>query len=119
MSKNNTTISGHHIEITPAIESTVNTMIEKLKHKFDHIITVHVTLKIDPAHPHLQHAEAKLTLQGKKEPIFAQASSDDMYKSIHLLKDKLDHQIIKHKEIIKNHGKHANHHGNHDNKNDE
>ncbi len=122
MSKNNVTISGHHVEVTPALEKTINDMLHKLQHKFDHITTVHVTLKIDSIHPHLQQAEAELYLCGKKEPLFAKATSADMYDSLHKLRDKLDRQIVKHKEVLKMHGDHNHnhshdHHG-HDHKHD-
>lgn len=113
MSTNNITISGHHIEVTPALESNIKNMINKLQCKFNHITSVHVTLKIDSTHPQLQQAEAEVCLCGKKEPIFAKASSADMYDSLHKLKDKLDRQITKHKEILKDHGDH-NHDHNHD-----
>ncbi len=115
MNTNNTiTISGHHVEITPALESKVKNIIHKLQHKFDHITTVHVTLKIDSStHPHMQQAEAELNLCGKKEPIFARASSEDMYDSLQKLRDKLDRQIVKHKETLKTHGEHNHPHSHH------
>lgn len=111
---NNIKISGHHVEVTEALENNIKNMISKLQHKFDHITSVHVLLKIDSSvHPDLQQAEAEVSLSGKKEPIFAKASSIDMYEALHKLKDKLDRQIVKHKEILKTHGDHNQHHNNH------
>lgn len=109
---NNIQISGHHIEITEGLENNIKNMINKLQHKFQHITYTHIILKIDSSvHPHLQQAEAELSLSGKKELIFAKASSIDMYDAIHKLKDKLEKQILKHKEI------HVNHHGRHNHNN--
>jgi putative sigma-54 modulation protein len=111
---NNIKISGHHVEVTEALENHIKNMISKLQHKFVHITHVHVILKIDSSiHPHLQQAEAEVSLSGKKEPIFAKASSIDMYEALHQLKDKLDRQIVKHKEILKPHGDHTHHHNDH------
>ena len=116
MSTNNLTISGHHMEVTPALELNVKNMVHKLQHKFDHITNVHVTLKVDSVHPHLQQAEAEVCLCGRKEPIFAKASSTDMYDSLHKLRDKLDRQIVKHKAILKMNGDHNHNHEHHNHK---
>lgn len=111
---NNIKISGHHVEVTEALENYIKNMISKLQHKFYHITHVHVILKIDSSiHPYLQQAEAEVSLSGKQEPIFAKASSIDMYEALHQLKDKLNRQIVKHKEILKPHGNHNHHHNDH------
>lgn len=99
-SKNNVTIHGHHIEVTPALESNIHNMVIKLHDKFPQIIThINVILKIDSStKPHSQSAEAELSIKGKKEQVFAKVITLDMYESIHKLKDKLEKQILKHKE---------------------
>ncbi len=112
---NNVTISGHHIEVTPALEAEIKNMVNKLRHKFEHITTAHITLKVDRVHPHKQNAEAELNLCGKKEPIFAKVSSDNMYDSLKKLREKLDRQIVKHKESLKFHGDHNHEHDHHHN----
>jgi putative sigma-54 modulation protein len=106
----NITISGHHIEVTPALEAEINNMIHKLQHKFNHITKAHVLLKIDnSSHLPAQLAEAELHLSHKKEPIFAKVSSDNMYDSLNALSDKLSRQITKHKESLSRHVPHDNH----------
>jgi len=112
---NNITIYGHHIEISPALEAEINNMVHKLQHKFDHITTAHITLKVDKVHPHMQNAEAELNLCGRKEPIFAKVSSSNMYDSLKKLREKLDRQIVKHKENLKAHGEHNHQHDHHHN----
>lgn len=89
----NVEFTGTNIKITDALK---NLMLEKINHietHLDHITSAHVTFKVDKLE---QIAEAKLHVPGKT--IFAEASSDDMYKSIDLLKDKLMRQIDKYKE---------------------
>jgi putative sigma-54 modulation protein len=59
---------------------------------------VQVTLSIDKQR---QKAEADMHIAGGE--IFATNEQDDMYAAIDGLTDKLDRQIIKHKEKIKSH----------------
>lgn len=101
----NFTIYGHHIEVTPALEDNIKNIANKLTHKFQDLITdFRFTIKIDSTvHPHLQEAEAEVSLRGKKEKVFAKASSVDMYDSLHVLKGKLERQILKHKELNNGH----------------
>ncbi|MEY3265439.1 MAG: hypothetical protein RL717_2916 [Pseudomonadota bacterium] len=43
----NLTISGHHLELTPAIREYVQGKLERIKRHFDHVIDVAVILSID------------------------------------------------------------------------
>ena len=91
-------LSGHHLDITDALRSYVTNRISKLSRHYDHITTIHVVLSIDK----LDHqAEATVHVGGNE--IFADATSDDLYASIDALADKLDRQIIKHKEKVADH----------------
>lgn len=91
-------LTGRHVEITDAIRQFVDTKFSKLERHFDHITAVHVILSVDS---HKQQAEATLQLAGND--IFAKSDDDNMYAAIDALIDKLDRQLIKHKEKLKNH----------------
>ncbi|MCY7294826.1 ribosome hibernation promoting factor [Alteromonas sp. a30] len=91
-------LTGHHIEITDSLRSYVDTKFEKLERHFDHINNVHVILNVEKLN---QKAEAKLNVDGGE--IFAASENDDMYAAIDSLIDKLDRQVIKHKEKMKKH----------------
>lgn len=91
-------LTGHHIDITDALRDYVDTKFAKLERHFDHINNVHVILNVEKA---TQKAEAKLHLNGGE--IFADAEHTDMYAAIDGLIDKLDRQVIKHKEKMKKH----------------
>lgn len=88
-------ISGHHIDVTDALKSYVTTKLEKIERHYDHITNVHVVLSVEKM---VQKAEAKLHLSGAE--VFADAQSEDLYAAIDDLTDKLDRQIIKHKEKV-------------------
>ena len=91
-------LSGHHVEITESLRNYVDTKFEKLERHFDNINNVHVILNVEKLS---QKAEATLHLAGGE--VFANSEHTDMYAAIDGLIDKLDRQVIKHKEKQKRH----------------
>ena len=91
-------LSGHHLDITSAIRQHASDKLTKIKHHFDNIMNVNMTLEVQKD---LQKAEATIHVSGAD--LFAKAESNDMYASIDQLINKLDSQIIKHKEKLHNH----------------
>jgi putative sigma-54 modulation protein len=89
-------ITGRHVEVTEALKDYVNSKFAKLERHFDHINNVHVILDVEKL---VQKAEATLHVNGGE--IFATSDHADMYAAIDGLIDKLDRQVIKHKEKIK------------------
>lgn len=91
------TIAGHHLEITEPLKSYVETKFKRLQRHFDNFTRAQVILSVEK----LSHkAEAALFLGGAK--LFAEATDRDMYAAIDALIDKLDRQVIKHKEKLTN-----------------
>jgi putative sigma-54 modulation protein len=88
-------LSGHHIEITDPLRDFVNSKFAKLERHFEQINNVQVILTVEKLN---QIAEAKLNVSGGE--IFANSQHADMYAAIDALIDKLDRQIIKHKEKL-------------------
>jgi len=91
-------LTGHHVEITDSLRSYVDTKFEKLERHFDHINNVHVILNVEKIN---QKAEAVVNLNGGE--VFATSENTDMYAAIDSLIDKLDRQVIKHKEKLQRH----------------
>ncbi|GAP74316.1 MULTISPECIES: ribosome hibernation promoting factor [Pseudoalteromonas] len=91
-------LTGRHVEITDSLRNYVNSKFAKLERHFDHINNVHVILDIEKL---TQKAEATLHVNGGE--LFATAEHQDMYAAIDGLIDKLDRQVIKHKEKLSRH----------------
>ena len=91
-------LSGHHLDITSSIRQHTSDKLTKIKHHFDNVMNVNMILEVQKD---LQKAEATIHVSGAD--LFAKAQSDDMYVSIDQLINKLDSQIIKHKEKLHNH----------------
>ncbi len=92
------TISGHHVEVTPPLREYVLNKFDRLQRHFDQITNTDVTLIVEKL---VQKAEATVHVSGAD--IFANAESEDMYAAIDMLVDKLDRQLIKHKEKSRGH----------------
>lgn len=91
-------LTGHHVEITDSLRNYIDTKFEKLERHFDHINNVQVILNVEKIR---QKAEAKMNLNGGE--VFATSEHEDMYAAIDSLIDKLDRQVIKHKEKLQRH----------------
>lgn len=89
-------ISGHHVEVTPALHDYVISKMERISRHSEQITNMHVVLTVEKTR---QTADATVHVAGAD--IFASAESTDMYAAIDLLSDKLDRQLIKHKERVK------------------
>ena len=86
-------LTGHHLEITPAIRDYVVAKLDRVTRHFDDVIDVNVVMAVDK----LRHkVEVNLHMRGKD--IHVEAVAPDMYASIDALVDKLDRQVLKHKE---------------------
>lgn len=89
----NLTITGHHLEVTPAIRGYVEEKLKRVTRHFDNVIDVTVIMTVEK----LKHkAEVNLHVAGKD--IYVEAIEADMYAAIDVLVDKLDRQVVKHKE---------------------
>lgn len=97
-------IDGRHFEVTPALEAHVHNKMQKIeKIVATRVTTIHIILSVEKI---AQKAEAEVKIAGDKNIIFAEATSDDMYRSIDMLVEKL------HAQVLKFHGKLTNKHDN-------
>jgi putative sigma-54 modulation protein len=91
-------LSGHHVEITPALRSYADKKLGRILKRFDRLLDVHCILTVEK----LQHkAESTVKLRGSK--IHAAAVDEDMYAAIDALADKLEEQVRRHKEKVRDH----------------
>ena len=91
-------VTGHHVDITPALRDYVSSKLERLERHFDHVTNVHVILTVEKLR---QKAEATINITGNQ--LFANAEDEDMYAAIDSLVDKLDRQIRRHKDKVTDH----------------
>jgi putative sigma-54 modulation protein len=89
----NLNLTGHHLDITPALRDYVVAKLDRVTRHFDHVIDVNVVLSVDK----LRH-KVEVNLHTRGKDIHVEAIEPDMYAAIDALIDKLDRQVLKHKE---------------------
>ena len=92
-------LTGHRMEITPALRTFTQEKFDKLERHFDKITAINVIFDVEKLR---QIAEA--TILVAKGELHASSESEDMYTAIDILVDKLDRQLIKHKEKLRDRG---------------
>ena len=99
----NLTISGHHLELTPAIREYVQSKLARIKRHFDNVIDVSVILSVDKLTEKEKRQKAEINVHIKGKDLHAESIAHDLYAAIDALIDKLDRQVIKHKDKLQEH----------------
>lgn len=93
-------LTGRHLKITPAIRNYVREKVEKAQKYFDHIVWAQVVLFIEKrAH------KAEIVIHASRQTFRALATASDLYSAIDLGSDKIDAQLKKYKERLRDHHK--------------
>jgi putative sigma-54 modulation protein len=87
------TVSGHQIEVTDPLRNYASEKITRIQKHFDHMTTTNIVLHVEKT----RHM-AEATIHAKGATLHANAEGSDMYAAIDSLADKLDRQVLKHKE---------------------
>ena len=99
----NLTISGHHLEVTPALREYVVTKLDRVTRHFDQVVDINVLLTVEKQKEKERRQRAEVTLHVKGRDLFCEQSHEDLYAAIDQLMDKLDRQVCRHKEILQSH----------------
>jgi putative sigma-54 modulation protein len=94
----NLNLTGQRLDITPAIRDYVVAKLDRVTRHFDHVIDVTVVMSVDK----LRH-KVEVNLHTRGKDIHVEAVEPDMYAAIDALADKLDRQVLKHKEKRESH----------------
>mgnify|MGYP003334680054 FL=1 len=99
----NLKISGHHLELTPSLREYVQNKLERIKRHFDNVIDVTVILAVDDNTEKDKRQRAEINLHMRGKDLHVESEAQDMYSAIDILMDKLDRQVLKHKDRIQDH----------------
>ncbi len=94
-------ISGIHLELTDALKNAVHQKMERLFKHETRIIRLRIELERASSKNHLGEFVAKghITLSGPE--IIVSVASEDLYKSMDLLVDKLDRKLRRRSRLLK------------------
>jgi len=95
----NLIIHGHHVEVTPALRSYVEEKLGRIRRHFDSVIDADVVLSIEDK----LRQKAEITVRVRGSSLHAEHTNGDMYAAIDALMDKLDRQVLRHKDRVRSH----------------
>jgi putative sigma-54 modulation protein len=99
----NLTISGHHLEVTPALRGYVTQKLDRIMRHFDQVVDVRVLLSVEKKKEKEERQRAECNIHVKGNDLFAESASQDLYAAVDDLVDKLDRQVVRHKDRIQDH----------------
>ena len=99
----NLTISGHHLDVTPALREYVVTKLDRVNRHFDQVVDINVLLTFEKLKEKERRHKSEATLHVKGKDIFVETTHEDMYAAIDQLMDKLDRQVCRHKDKLQDH----------------
>jgi len=85
----NLTISGHHLEVTPALRSYVTSKLDRITRHFDQVVDVKVLLSIENQKEKEGRQRAECNIRVKGNDMFAESAHEDLYAAVDELVDKL------------------------------
>ena len=99
----NLTISGHHLEVTPALRTYVTNKLDRIVRHFDQVVDVKVLLTLENQKEKERRQKAECNIHIKGIDLFAESAHADLYAAVDELVDKLDRQVVRHKDRLQTH----------------
>jgi len=99
----NLTISGHHLDVTPALRTYVTSKLDRITRHFDQVVDVKVILTVEKQKEKERRQRAECNIHVKGNDMFAESSHADLYAAVDELVDKLDRQVVRHKDRLQDH----------------
>lgn len=99
----NLTISGHHLEVTPALRGYVTSKLDRITKHFDHVVDIKVLLSVEKQKEKEKRQRAECNIHVKGSDLFAESANQDLYAAVDELVDKLDRQVVRHKDKLQSH----------------
>jgi putative sigma-54 modulation protein len=99
----NLTISGHHLEVTPALRTYVMSKLDRISRHFDQVVDVKVLLSVDNHTEKDIRQRAECNIHVKGRDLFAHSAHEDLYAAVDELADKLDRQVLRYKDKAQDH----------------
>jgi putative sigma-54 modulation protein len=99
----NLTMSGHHLDLTPAIRAYAESKLARVTKRFDQVIDIHAIFSVGASAEKEKRHKAEINLRLKGKDLHAESIAHDLYAAIDTVIDKLDRQVIKYKERVQSH----------------
>jgi len=94
-------VSGKNIHLSQALKDYAEKKLASVKKYFDHIIEVDVNLSTDDVRDQTRSKVCEVTVWANGIVLRGKKASEDLYASIDMVADKIERQVKKHKEKLK------------------
>lgn len=94
-------VSGKNIHLSAALKDYAEKKLSAIKKYFDHIIEVDVTLSVDEVKDQTRSKVCEVTVWANGIVLRGKKASEDLYASIDIVADKIERQVKKYKEKLK------------------
>lgn len=92
------TVIGRHMDVPPELRDYVEKKLDKLPRFYDRVMMIEVIVE----HDQNQNSVEIVVSVAKHREFVAQESSDDLYASFDICLDKIERQLRRHKDRIRN-----------------
>jgi putative sigma-54 modulation protein len=99
----NLTISGHHLEVTPALHRDDTTKLDRIIRHLDQVVDVKLQLTVEKQKEKQRRQRAECNIHVKGNDMFAESAHEDLYAAVDELVDKLDRQVVRYKDKVQDH----------------
>ncbi|MGY8904832.1 MAG: ribosome hibernation-promoting factor, HPF/YfiA family [Burkholderiales bacterium] len=99
----NLTISGHHLDVTPALRDYVTSKLDRINRHFDQVVDVKVLLSVEKQREKDRRQRAECNIHVKGSDLFAESAHADLYAAVDDLVDKMDRQVGRYKTRLQEH----------------
>jgi len=99
----NLTISGHHLEVTPALREYVVAKLDRITRHFDQMVDIKVLLSVEKQKEKEKRQRAECSVRVKGSDLFVETSHSDLYAAVDALMDKLDRTVMRYKTKLQDH----------------
>lgn len=96
----NLQLTGHHVEITPALREYAGAKLKRVIRHFESIIEIAIVLGLEKPADKDKRQRAEVNLRVKGNVFHIDSYAQDLYSAIDSLVDKLDRLVVRHKEKI-------------------
>lgn len=97
----NIVVNGKNIDLTEGLVNYAKEKFQKLGQYFEHILEIDVTLSVDKVKSKEKRQVCDVTIWANGNVMRASEASEDLYASIDMVLDKLERQVKKFKEKLK------------------
>ncbi|MDD2772085.1 MAG: ribosome-associated translation inhibitor RaiA [Elusimicrobiales bacterium] len=91
-------IVARHVKLTKSLKDYIQERLDRVQHYFDHIIWAQVILTMEK-----KVSRAEIIIHAARQTFKAGSETSDMYSSMDAATDKIETQIKKYKERLKDH----------------